>query len=59
MNEHRLPQDLLKNYIIYAKEKVHPKLQRVDQDKVSQLYAQLRRESMVSQQNEQLCPEVY
>jgi DNA replication licensing factor MCM2 len=48
MNEHRLPQDLLKNYIIYAKEKVHPKLQRVDQDKVSQLYAQLRRESMAT-----------
>ena len=54
MSDHRLPQDLLKKYIIYAKEKVHPKLHRMDQDKVAQLYAQLRRESMVSQQEDHL-----
>ncbi|XP_062522582.1 DNA replication licensing factor mcm2-like isoform X1 [Corticium candelabrum] len=47
-DENRIPQDLLKKYIIYAKEKVHPKLHRMDQDKVAQLYAQLRRESMAT-----------
>ena len=44
----KIPQELLKKYIIYAKEKVHPKLHRMDQDKVAQLYAQLRRESMAT-----------
>ena len=42
-----IPQDLLKKYIIYAKEKVHPKLNKMDQDKVAKMYAELRRESMV------------
>lgn len=38
-------QDLLRKYIMYAKDKVHPKLQDVDADKLSKLYAQLRQES--------------
>ncbi|XP_033116539.1 DNA replication licensing factor mcm2-like [Anneissia japonica] len=42
----KIPQELLKKYIIYAKEKVHPKLHDMDQDKVSNLYSELRRESM-------------
>ena len=42
-----IPQDLLRKYIIYSKEKVHPKLHQVDQDKVANLYAELRKESMV------------
>ena len=42
-----LPQDLLKKYIIYAKDKVHPKLHQMDQDKIAKMYAELRRESMV------------
>ena len=42
-----LPQELLKKYIIYAKEKVHPKLHQMDQDKIAKMYADLRRESMV------------
>ena len=42
-----LPQDVLRKYVIYAKEKIHPKLHQVDQDKVSKLYAELRKESMV------------
>lgn len=41
-------QELLKKYIIYAKEKVHPKLHNVDQAKVGSLYSELRRESLVS-----------
>ena len=43
-----IPQELLKKYIIYAKEKAHPKLNAMDQDKVAKMYSDLRRESMVS-----------
>lgn len=42
-----IPQDLLRKYIVYSKEKVHPKLHQMDQDKVAKLYSDLRRESMV------------
>lgn len=42
-----IPQDLLRKYIIYSKDKIHPKLHQMDQDKVAKLYADLRRESMV------------
>lgn len=42
-----LPQEVLKKYIIYAKEKVHPKLNQMDQDKVAKMYSDLRKESMV------------
>ena len=42
-----LPQDLLKKYIIYAKDKVHPKLHQMDQNKVARMYSDLRRESLV------------
>jgi len=43
----KLPQDILKKYILYAREKAHPKLHQMDQDKVAKMYAELRRESMV------------
>merc|ERR1712200_371520 len=36
----------LKKYILYARERVHPKLHDMDQDKVAKMYAGLRRESM-------------
>lgn len=42
-----LPQDLLKKYIIYARDKVHPRLHQMDQDKIAKMYADLRQESMV------------
>ena len=44
----KIPQELLKKYLIYAKDKVHPKLHHMDQDKVAKMYSDLRRESMVS-----------
>ncbi|XP_038068588.1 DNA replication licensing factor mcm2-like [Patiria miniata] len=44
----KIPQELFKKYIIYAKEKVHPKLHRMDQDKVAKMYSELRRESMAT-----------
>ena len=43
-----IPQELLKKYIVYSRENVHPKLQRMDQDKVAKMYSQLRQESLVS-----------
>lgn len=43
-----IPQELLKKYIIYAREKIEPKLHEMDQDKVARMYADLRRESMAT-----------
>ncbi|KAG7098680.1 MCM DNA helicase complex subunit [Marasmius oreades] len=43
-----IPQDVLRKYIMYAREKVKPKLYEVDQDKLSRLFADLRRESMAT-----------
>lgn len=40
-----IPQELLKKYIVYSKEKVHPRLNHMDQDKVSRIYTDLRKES--------------
>ena len=37
----------LRKYIVYAKERVHPSISQMDTDKVSKLYAELRKESMV------------
>ena len=44
----KIPQELLKKYIIYGREKVHPKLHQMDQDKVAKMYSELRRESMAT-----------
>jgi DNA replication licensing factor MCM2 len=43
-----IPQDLLRKYIMYAREKLQPKLHQMDQDKISRLYADLRRESLAT-----------
>lgn len=43
-----IPQDMLRKYIMYAKEKVKPKLHNLDQEKLSRLYADLRRESLAT-----------
>eukprot|EP00884_Botryococcus_braunii_P021098 jgi/Botrbrau1/7672/Bobra.0159s0114.1 len=43
-----LSQDLLRKYIDYAKQHCHPKLQNADYDKISQVYADLRKESAIS-----------
>ena len=37
----KIPQELLKKYIIYAKEKVHPKLHNMDQVGVEQIFSWL------------------
>lgn len=46
-NELAIPQEILKKYIVYARENIHPKLQNMDQDKVANIYIQLRQESLV------------
>jgi len=43
-----IPQALLKKYIRYARTMCHPKLTNIDDDKISRLYADLRRESVAS-----------
>lgn len=43
-----IPQDMLRKYIMYAKSSVAPKLANIDKDKISQLYVDLRKESMAS-----------
>lgn len=43
-----IPQELLKKYIVYAKQHAHPKLTNMDQDKVSKMYSQLRQESLTT-----------
>jgi len=37
----------LKKYLIYAKRFIHPKLNNVDQDKLQNFYADIRREASV------------
>lgn len=44
----KIPQELLRKYIMYAREKIHPKLHQIDQDKIARMYSDLRRESMVT-----------
>lgn len=43
-----IPQNLLKKYIVYARQNIHPKLHSVDQDKIAKLYAHLRQESLAT-----------
>ncbi|KIJ18918.1 hypothetical protein PAXINDRAFT_109366 [Paxillus involutus ATCC 200175] len=43
-----IPQDVLRKYIMYAREKVRPQLYDMDQEKISRLFADLRRESIAT-----------
>ncbi|KAG5894081.1 hypothetical protein JTB14_003938 [Gonioctena quinquepunctata] len=47
-NELQIPQEMLKKYLVYARENIHPKLQNMDQDKVANIYSQLRQESLAT-----------
>ncbi|KAL2794500.1 MCM2/3/5 family-domain-containing protein [Aspergillus keveii] len=46
--EGEIPQELLRKYILYAREHCHPKLYQIDQDKVARLFADMRRESLAT-----------
>ncbi|XP_060524669.1 DNA replication licensing factor Mcm2 [Cylas formicarius] len=48
MNEMQVPQEMLKKYIVYARQNIHPKLQNMNQDKVANIYSQLRQESLAT-----------
>ncbi|TFK20765.1 DNA replication licensing factor cdc19 [Coprinopsis marcescibilis] len=48
LDEDIIPQDVLRKYIMYAREKIKPKLYDLDQDKLARLFADLRRESMAT-----------
>ena len=41
-----ITQELLRKYIVYARSTVRPQLQNIDQERVAQLYADLRRDSI-------------
>mmetsp|Transcript_1160 Transcript_1160/g.4229 ORF Transcript_1160/g.4229 Transcript_1160/m.4229 type:complete len:832 (+) Transcript_1160:73-2568(+) len=41
-----IPQDILNKYVAYARDTCRPRLQSIDQTKISRLYADLRRESV-------------
>jgi DNA replication licensing factor MCM2 len=43
-----MTQDLLRKYIMYAKSHVHPKLDRANTTKLSNLFVELRKETVVS-----------
>jgi len=43
----QISQDKLKKYIIYARKYCHPRLSEIDKEKVTQFYADIRRESTV------------
>ena len=42
-----IDQELLRKYIMYARDKVYPKINNIDHEKIEKLYSELRRESMV------------
>ncbi|KAI1494154.1 MCM-domain-containing protein [Biscogniauxia mediterranea] len=46
--EGEIPQELLRKYILYAREHCQPKLLNMDEDKVARLFADMRRESLAT-----------
>jgi DNA replication licensing factor MCM2 len=43
-----IPQELLRKYILYARQYCQPKLYQIDQDKVARLFADMRKESLAT-----------
>ncbi|KAK4188024.1 DNA replication licensing factor mcm2 [Podospora australis] len=48
VKEGQIPQELLRKYILYARDRCHPKLYHMDEDKVARLFADMRRESLAT-----------
>ncbi|TDZ35168.1 DNA replication licensing factor mcm2 [Colletotrichum spinosum] len=46
--EGEIPQELLQKYIVYARNRVSPKLYHMDEDKVARLFSDMRRESLAT-----------
>lgn len=47
-NKDCLSQDLLRKYIVYAKQRIHPKIEKVNQERITKFFAELRQESKSS-----------
>lgn len=43
-----IPQAMLRKYIEFARSSVHPNLSNIDEDKISQLYVEMRQQSTVA-----------
>ncbi|CAG9532155.1 unnamed protein product [Cercopithifilaria johnstoni] len=43
-----IPQTMLRKYLIYARENIHPKLEQLPQDKISKFFAEIRKESLAT-----------
>lgn len=43
-----IPQELLRKYILWAREHTAPKLGNMDEDKIARLFADMRRESLAT-----------
>ena len=48
MPKSEIPQELLRKYILYAREHCRPKLYQIDQDKIARLFADMRKESLAT-----------
>jgi DNA replication licensing factor MCM2 len=46
--EGAISQELLRKYILFAREKCRPKLYQIDEDKVARLFSDMRRESLAT-----------
>lgn len=42
-----IPQSLLRKYLMFARENIHPKLDHIPQEKISKVFAEMRKESLV------------
>ncbi|KAF9070638.1 MCM-domain-containing protein [Rhodocollybia butyracea] len=48
VDEDLIPQDVLRKYIMYAREKIQPKLYQLDQEKMAKLFVDLRQQSQAT-----------
>ena len=46
--ESEIPQELLRKYILYSREKCSPKLYNIDEEKISRLFGDMRKESLAT-----------
>ncbi|KAH6690314.1 DNA replication licensing factor mcm2 [Plectosphaerella plurivora] len=47
-NQGEIPQELLRKYILFARNKITPRLYTLDEDKIARLFADMRRESLAT-----------
>ncbi|EPS43309.1 hypothetical protein H072_2725 [Dactylellina haptotyla CBS 200.50] len=47
-NQGLIPQDILRKYILYAKQECKPKIHHIDEEKLARLFSDMRRESLAT-----------